>query len=300
MEKKSVIISAIVLLAVVLVTTGLLLTKKCGLSTLDSGRNSGGCHFIWQKSWWTGHFAIEQKLNPASTSNDTINKPIAIIKQNNLGTSNIMKEFLNFSAEYINLSPSIVKLGEEKSVTQIPNLKLTLVDVVSEGRCPENVNCGHAGWATVKVTASYQGVVETKELNIFGGRANVFSPPRKASNDWGVGNGNILSIDQYQIFLVGLYPYPNTTVKFNKNDFEAVLVADSNKNLELKRAIVAVAQDELKQRLTDANYYYPVGISPNTDESVKEYTVTFRTTSNTSEQDVFVKVHSVNNFWTAI
>lgn len=134
------------------------------------------------------------------------------------------KNFLNFSTEYANLLPNYVKIGEEKSFTEIPELKIKLLDVINDGRCPGDVDCTHSGWVTVLVEASYHGVVAKKELYLRGGNSNVLRPPEAPSDK--PGSGNVFSIDQYTVYLVALNPYPITTKKIEKTQYEGIFLVD--------------------------------------------------------------------------
>ncbi len=240
-----------------------------------------GVGIILVKSWWQNDKIIEKTI--LNKENKTMQKD---------------KKILNFSTEYINLVSNYVKIGEEKSFAQTPALKIKLVDVLKDERCPANVSCFHSGWATVLVEASYNGIVEKKEIYIRGGNSDVLSPPEERDKTFG--SGNIISIDQYKMYLVSLNPYPITTRKIEKSDYEGVFLVDNLKNLEFKKKIVRIATDELKKHLADYEKYSAIDIDIKVGDTYSSYTITFVIPFDSANQNVQVKVEYVNNQWKVV
>jgi len=240
---------------------------------------------------------IDVKYDPKAPSRAAIVFDKKIIPPNN----KIMQQdsnFLIFSAEYLNLNPLKVRMEEEGTFTQIPKLKIKLLDVLNDGRCPSSVNCAQSGQATILVEASYDGIVEKKELHIWGGHPEMLTPPYESGKP---SVGNVLSIGQHKVFLAALIPSPVTFKDaIKKADYEAVFLADTVERLELRKEIVKVAQDELKKHLPDYERYLPVGITPDGVDTSATYTVTLDIPLGPTDQTVFVEVGYTDGQWKAV
>jgi hypothetical protein len=267
----------IIIIFAVFVIIGLIFTKKCA-THFDSiaGKQTERCYYIWQKDWW------KQGEKTILNNNNNIN-------DNNMQKNSV---FLNFYTDYINLTPNHVKIGEEFFI-RTPGIEVKLLDVLDDGRCPADADCFHSGWATVLVEVSYNGVIEEKELHIRGGNANVFRGPEETSNE--LGSGNVISIDQFKIFLVALNPYPVTTKKFEKTEYEGIFLADTLESLKFKKEIVGIASDELRKHLTDSEKYSAIEIVPDGSKALTNYTVTFNIPFSSVDQSVWVRVGYINN-----
>ncbi len=210
-----------------------------------------------------------------------------------------MNQFLNYSTEYINLQPLYVKMKEERSFPQIPLIKIRLIDVLEEGRCPEDVECARAGWAKILVEVTCNGMTEKRELCLAGSSSNIFRAPEEAKS---LGLGNFLSIDHYQVFFVALNPYPSTKTKIEKTQYEAIFFADTQESLDFKKKIVEVAKKELKNHskdLFEVDRYVAKGILAKDLEASPTYTITLGIPFGRSDQTVWVKVQNVNGEWKA-
>ena len=93
---------------------------------------------------------------------------------------------------YAGLPLTRLKRGETKSVHA--DLKIQFEEVQDEGRCPADMECFHAGWATIEVKIN--GAEQT--LTLRGGNASVFHPPEgKSAKE---GSGNMIDVGIYGFF----------------------------------------------------------------------------------------------------
>ncbi|MFZ1654927.1 MAG: hypothetical protein WAT84_03800 [Candidatus Moraniibacteriota bacterium] len=205
---------------------------------------------------------------------------------------NIEHDWQNFTPDYINLTPNIVRLGEAGVFAQANDLKVKLVDVLNDGRCPANVNCGNAGWATVSVETDYQGTVTQHELRIYGGNPNVFMPPEVKSNK--AGSGNVLAVGPYKIFLAALRPYPLLNEKIVKSDYRCLFLADTLENLDFKKQLVTVASEALKQHLPNPEKYYAVGLTTTGTGTAVVYRVQYIIPYGPTEERAWVEVERID------
>ncbi len=95
-----------------------------------------------------------------------------------------------------------VRVGKQKKAS---NSKVTVkfVSLIEDSRCPEGVNCIHAGNARIKVTVSKPGGKPvTFEMNTnLGEKGNVYQG--------------------YAIYLTDLKPVPKTKVRLSRNAYTA-------------------------------------------------------------------------------
>jgi hypothetical protein len=201
---------------------------------------------------------------------------------------NIERDWQNFTPDYINVTPSVVHFGEAGVFAQANDLKVKLVDVLKDGRCPANVNCGNSGSATVLVETDYNGAVEQHEMRIYGGNPNVLMPPEMKSNK--AGSGNVLEIGPYKIFLVALRPYPLLNEKIKKSDYRGLFLADTLENLDFKKQLVATASEALKQHLPNPEKYYAVGLTTTGTGTVVVYRVQYIIPYGPAEDQAWVEV----------
>lgn len=210
---------------------------------------------------------------------------------------NIAHHWQNFTPDYINLTPSVVHFGEVGVFPQANDLKVRLVDVLNDGRCPANVRCGNSGWATVTVETEYQETATQHEMYIYGGNPHVLMPPEMKSNK--AGSGNTLEIGPYRIFLVALLPYPEIKGIISKGDYQGLFLVDSVENLDFKKGIIAVAREELTHRLANHERYYAVGLVMMREGVSDHYRIDFIIPFGSSEEHVWVKVKQSEGQWRA-
>ncbi|QQR78216.1 MAG: hypothetical protein IPJ68_03985 [Candidatus Moraniibacteriota bacterium] len=201
---------------------------------------------------------------------------------------NIEHDWQNFTPDYINLTPNIVRLGEAGAFAQADDLKVKVIDVLNDGRCPKNVNCGNAGWATVLVETEFAGTVEQHEMRIHGGNSGILMPPEAWSNK--AGSGNVLEIGPYKMFLAALRPYPSLNEKIAKGDYQGLFLADTLENLDFKKRLVATASEVLKQHLSDSEKYYAVGLTTTGTGTVVAYRVQYIIPYGPADQQAWVEV----------
>ncbi len=104
-----------------------------------------------------------------------------------------------------------LRVNNQKSVA---NGKLTIkfVSLAEDSRCPEDVNCIHAGNAKIQIkVAKRGGSAKTFELN-------TNSDP------------NIISFGGYEIKLENLVPVPKKNIRINRNGYTATLVVSKSQN----------------------------------------------------------------------
>ncbi len=205
---------------------------------------------------------------------------------------NIEQNWQNFTPEYMSLTPQVVHLGETEVFARADDLSVKLIDVLDDGRCPANVNCGHSGWATVSVEIHYQGTITQHEMRIYGGNPNVFMPPEVKSNR--AGSGNVVAVGPYRVFLVALRPYPLLNEKIEPRDYWGLFLADTTENLDLRKQIVANASEELQRRLPNHKKYYPVGLTATGSGTAVRYRVHYSIPYESIEAPVWVDVERID------
>lgn len=115
---------------------------------------------------------------------------------------------LFFAACSSTSGPHDYELGEEfelflgKKATISPyRVAVTFADVLEDSRCPANANCFWAGNGKVQIQVAKDDV-----------QLNTFLEPHQAS------------INDFTIQLVGLEPYPEYPIQFEKEDYKVRLV----------------------------------------------------------------------------
>ena len=91
-------------------------------------------------------------------------------------------------------------------------LTIKFISIVEESRCPEGVNCIHAGNAKIQIKVTKRGgAAKTFELN------TNFEP-------------NGISFEGYEIKLANLEPVPKENIRINRNAYTATLVVSKSRN----------------------------------------------------------------------
>lgn len=95
-----------------------------------------------------------------------------------------------------------VRVGKQKKASR-SRINVKFVSLIEDSRCPEGVNCIHAGNARIKVTVSKAGGKPiTFEMNTnLGEKGNVYAG--------------------YAIYLTDLKPVPKTNVRLSRNAYTA-------------------------------------------------------------------------------
>ncbi len=96
----------------------------------------------------------------------------------------------------------VVKLAEQATVCET-DLKVEFLAVVEDSRCPEGVDCIHAGNATVRVKV-------TSKL----GEPQIFTFNTMRSDE-------TFEFERYEFSLIALDPYPKEGVEMKKEDYTA-------------------------------------------------------------------------------
>jgi len=94
------------------------------------------------------------------------------------------------------------------------NGKLTIkfVSLAEDSRCPEGVNCIHAGNAKIQIKVTKRGgAAKTFELN------TNFEP-------------NGILFEGYEIKLTNLEPVPKENIRINRNGYTATLIVSKSRN----------------------------------------------------------------------
>jgi hypothetical protein len=104
-----------------------------------------------------------------------------------------------------------LRINNQKAVVG-SKLTIKFVSILEESRCPEGVNCIHAGNAKIQIkVAKRGGAAKTFELN------TNFDP-------------NGISFEGYEIRLTNLDPVPKENVRINRNGYTATLVVSKSQN----------------------------------------------------------------------
>jgi len=96
-----------------------------------------------------------------------------------------------------------MRVGKQKKAS-VSKINIKFVSLLEDSRCPEGVNCIHAGNARIKVVVSKAGGDPiTFEMNTnFGEKGNVYKG--------------------YAIYLTDLKPVPKTKVRLSRNQYTAM------------------------------------------------------------------------------
>jgi hypothetical protein len=149
--------------------------------------------------------------------------------------------------EYMNAASLYVKVGQGVDSVEFPGLKISIVDLLEESRCPKGVECAQNGTARILVRAEYKGETVEKELAVDGGFGPLYQNPNEIANS--------LEIKDLKLFLVAIDPYPTTAKTINKNNYGGLFFVDNVKNIELRNEIARIAKDELKKHVSDYDKY---------------------------------------------
>ena len=104
-----------------------------------------------------------------------------------------------------------LRVNNQKAVAG-SKLTIKFVSIVEESRCPEGVNCIHAGNAKIQIKVTKRGgAAKTFELN------TNFDP-------------NGISFEGYEIKLTNLVPVPKENIRINRNGYTATLVIGKSRN----------------------------------------------------------------------
>lgn len=104
-----------------------------------------------------------------------------------------------------------LRINNQKAVAG-GKLTIKFISIVEESRCPEGVNCIHAGNAKIQIkVAKRAGSAKTFELN-------TNSAP------------NGISFEGYEIRLTNLDPVPKENIRINRNGYTATLVISKSRN----------------------------------------------------------------------
>ncbi|HYP50465.1 MAG TPA: hypothetical protein VEQ34_05950 [Pyrinomonadaceae bacterium] len=104
-----------------------------------------------------------------------------------------------------------LRVNNQKAVAG-SKLTIKFVSIVEESRCPEGVNCIHAGNAKIQIKVTKRGgAAKTFELN------TNFDP-------------NGISFEGYEIKLANLEPVPKENIRINRNGYTATLIVSKSRN----------------------------------------------------------------------
>lgn len=104
-----------------------------------------------------------------------------------------------------------LRVNNQKSVAG-GKLTIKFLSVAEDSRCPEGVNCIHAGNAKIQIkVAKRGGSAKNFELN-------TNSDP------------NIVSFEGYKIKLENLVPTPKENIRINRNGYTATLIVSKSQN----------------------------------------------------------------------
>lgn len=164
---------------------------------------------------------------------------------------------INLSPEYTQANQVLVEYGTHKAVPGIPDITLKLADITNDGRCPSDVNCVIAGWATAIVEAKYNELVVREEVQIQGGGQVFYRTPSEKNTPTG---SNIIRIGDYVIYAAALFPYPNSMVKPSKEQYVMSFFLDTEKNITERKQLNALARIELEKHIADYKKYFILDI----------------------------------------
>lgn len=111
-----------------------------------------------------------------------------------------------------NMNGQMTLALQEQSVDDASKIKITFVEVMSDSRCPEGVNCFWAGSARVKISVSKDGAAE-----------QIFELETNLEPHFAVYQG-------YTISLTDLSPYPKNKVEICKAEIRAQLTITKGSN----------------------------------------------------------------------
>ena len=104
-----------------------------------------------------------------------------------------------------------LRVNNQKAVAG-SKLTIKFISIMEESRCPEGVNCIHAGNAKIQIkVAKRAGSAKTFELN-------TNSAP------------DSISFEGYEIRLTNLDPVPKENIRINRNGYTATLVVSKSQN----------------------------------------------------------------------
>jgi len=104
-----------------------------------------------------------------------------------------------------------LRVNNQKAIAG-SKLTIKFVSILEESRCPEGVNCIHAGNAKIQIkVAKRGGAAKTFELN------TNFDP-------------NSISFEGYEIKLINLVPAPKENIRINRNGYTATLIVSKSRN----------------------------------------------------------------------
>jgi hypothetical protein len=104
-----------------------------------------------------------------------------------------------------------LRVNSQKAV-EGGKLTIKFISIVEESRCPEGVNCIHAGNAKIQIKVTKRGgAAKTFELN------TNFDP-------------NGISFEGYEIKLANLEPVPKENIRINRNGYTATLIVSKSRN----------------------------------------------------------------------
>ncbi len=121
---------------------------------------------------------------------------------------------LSFTPEAQELNKTISKLNFEEAVT-IDNIKIKLVKIISDSRCPKNVSCIRAGEAKILVDVFKDGkLLKQQQL--------IFYPTEIDENDT-----TLYISDTLKISGLNLLPYPDGIEKIKDKNYYLELAIEN-------------------------------------------------------------------------
>ncbi len=132
----------------------------------------------------------------------------------------------NLTSQHVATEPENVPafqlaIEEKKSFSVLPRVQVKLLDVLSDNRCPLDMDCDTPGDATVLVEVVSDGVRKTKEITVPGGTRIIPVPVWTGTSSDTPQNSLVSSDDPYIIHLSALNPYPEKTKNTKKSEYKA-------------------------------------------------------------------------------